>query len=270
MWPVKNGDVKVLPIDRAKIDQIVNAKTTAEAWIAIRSSLLVYGFDHILYGTNRLRGNAVFGQRSNSFFLSDLPEAFMEPFWENELYRTAPVAIWAMQNEGPMSFDYGSSRYKAGQLSPQQHDTQERLRDAGVTSGYVIGFNPPKTMIATAISLINFGMPQEAADDIWNQHGAEIQTYASVFNLKMATLPIPPAKSGLTKRQKEVLHWVAHGKTTAEVATILGLSGATIEKHLRQARDTLGVSTTTQAVLHAQINAHIFTAPDDEMQTGES
>jgi len=67
----------------------------------------------------------------------------------------------------------------------------------------------------------------------------------------MASLPIPTQRNDLTERQKEVLHWVAHGKTSAEIATILGLSSATIEKHLRQARDTLGVSTTTQAVLFA-------------------
>lgn len=254
-----------LSIDRSQVDQIVEAKTTAEAWVAIRTTLLVYGFDYILYGMNRLRGTGVFGQRTNSVFLSDLPEQLMSRFWDEELYRTTPVSIWAMQNDGAVSLGYGSTLYKNNELPPDQRATQEFLRDSGITSGYVIGFNPPKTTIATAISLINFGKSQEDCDEVWDKFGEEICTYARLFNLKMATLPIPAETSGLTKRQKEVLHWVAHGKTTAEVATILGLSGATIEKHLRQARDTLGVSTTVQAVLHAQINTHIFTSPGDDL-----
>lgn len=246
-------------LDRDAVDKLVAAKNATDAWVCIRDILKKYKFDHILYGTNRLRRAGVFGKRNDSFFLSDMPESIMSRFWEEELYQTAPVAIWAMQNEGPLSLRYGSELYHSGQLPPEQENTQRILMETGVTSGYVIGFNPPDTTIATALSLINLGRPQEETDEIWEKHGETICSYASIFNLRMASLPIPTPTTGLTERQQEVLHWVAHGKTSVEIATILGLSSATIEKHLRQARETLGVSTTTQAVLYAQINSHIFT-----------
>ncbi len=247
-------------LDRAAVDKLVAARSAADAWLCIREILSVYNFDHLLYGTNRLRSVGVFGKRSDSFFLSDLPERMMTSLWEEELYRSAPISIWAMQNEGAMSFRYGSDLFHQGDLPEDQHQTQKTLMEAGVTSGYIIGFNPPNTTVATALTLMNFGQTQEQADDIWDKHGEIITSYASIFNLRMASLPIPIQKAGLTNRQREVLHWVAHGKTSAEIATILGLSSATIEKHLRQARETLGVATTTQAVLFAQINSHIFTA----------
>ncbi len=252
--------MRQIQIDHAAIDKIVNATTAAEAWVHLRKTLRNAGFDNLLYGTNRLRKAGVFGKRADSFFLSDLPAGLMQKFWDEELYRTAPVAIWAMQNQGPMSLDYGSERYHAGELPKDQRQTQEILMEAGITSGYVVGFNPPQTTVATAVALLNMGRTQEETDENWARNGKTILTYASIFNLRMASLPLPSQKSGLTERQKEVLHWVAHGKTSAEVATILGLSTATIEKHLRQARDTLGASTTTQAVLFAQINEHIFTS----------
>ncbi len=237
----------------------MDAKNTTEAWVALRKELSRFGFDYILYGSNRLKGDGVFGKRSDSFFLADIPQEFMEKFWDEELYKTTPIAIWVAQNEGPASLRVGSDLYHADKLPPEQRKTQELLMQRGVTSGYAIGLNPPNTSTATALALINFGMPQEEADKIWEKHGDEIGCYASIFNLKMSTLPVPTSKSVLTKRQQEVLRWVGHGKTSAEVATILGLSTATIEKHLRQAREALGVSTTTQAVLHAQINSMIFT-----------
>ena len=247
-------------LDQESVDRLTSAQTSADAWLGIREILSAYKFDHLLYGTNRLRGAGVFGKKSDSFFLSDLPKEIMSPLWEEELYRTAPVAIWAMQNEGPMSLDYGSQLYKDNALPADQRAAQESLKEAGITSGYIIGFNPPNTSVATALSLINLGKSQEETDEIWEKHGSIICSYAAIFNVRMAGLPIPTQRNDLTERQKEVLHWVAHGKTSAEIATILGLSSATIEKHLRQARDTLGVGTTTQAVLFAQINSHIFTA----------
>ncbi len=247
-------------LDQTAVDRLIAARDAKEAWVSIREIMKPYGFDFTLFGSNRLRQAGVFGARSNSFFLTDLPQEVMDEIWERELYKTIPVAMWAMQNEGAISFKYGSELYHSGQLPADQKTTQEFMMEAGITSGYVIGFNPPQTSVATALALMNSGRNQEETDVIWAEHGETIKTYASLFNLRMASLPIPTEKTGLTERQKEVLHWSAHGKTSAEVATILGLSSATIEKHLRQARESLGVSTTTQAVLYAQINNHIFTS----------
>ena len=80
---------------------------------------------------------------------------------------------------------------------------------------------------------------------------------AGVAHLKILSLPIP--KQMLTKRQREVLEWVADGKTVMDTAQILGLNRATVEKHLRLAREALGVDTTPQAVLKASFHNQIYT-----------
>ncbi len=46
---------------------------------------------------------------------------------------------------------------------------------------------------------------------------------------------------GLTRRQAEVLHWVAEGKTNSEISTILGCSFFTIKNHLKEIFQRLGV-----------------------------
>jgi DNA-binding CsgD family transcriptional regulator len=52
----------------------------------------------------------------------------------------------------------------------------------------------------------------------------------------------------LTKREQEVLSWVALGKTNAEIATILSLAPSTVRKHLENVYVKLSVRTRTAAV----------------------
>ena len=55
----------------------------------------------------------------------------------------------------------------------------------------------------------------------------------------------------LTEREREVLTWVGRGKTSSEIATILGLSERTVNFHCDQAMKRLDVSNRAQAVAKA-------------------
>jgi ATP/maltotriose-dependent transcriptional regulator MalT len=57
---------------------------------------------------------------------------------------------------------------------------------------------------------------------------------------------------GLTRREAEVLYWVAQGKTNEDVATILDASLSTVKKHLLKVFDKLGVENRTAAARAAQ------------------
>lgn len=64
--------------------------------------------------------------------------------------------------------------------------------------------------------------------------------------------PVPQiATPPLGKREVETLTWAARGKTSAEIAQILGLSKRTVDFHIENARGKLGVTTRTQAVAKA-------------------
>jgi DNA-binding CsgD family transcriptional regulator len=52
----------------------------------------------------------------------------------------------------------------------------------------------------------------------------------------------------LTARERDVLAWVARGKTNAEIAQLLWLAPSTVRKHLENVYAKLGVSTRTAAV----------------------
>jgi DNA-binding CsgD family transcriptional regulator len=59
------------------------------------------------------------------------------------------------------------------------------------------------------------------------------------------------AARSLTPRERDVLDWVAAGKTNREVAEILGTSPRTVQKHLEHVFTKLGVETRTAAVMRA-------------------
>jgi DNA-binding CsgD family transcriptional regulator len=60
---------------------------------------------------------------------------------------------------------------------------------------------------------------------------------------------------GSTRREMEVLAWVAGGKTNAEAAELLSIAPGTVKKHLDHIYEKLGVGTRTEAVVKAMRTA---------------
>jgi DNA-binding NarL/FixJ family response regulator len=67
----------------------------------------------------------------------------------------------------------------------------------------------------------------------------------------VARAQIWPKSVELTDREIETLTWVARGKTSAEIAEILGLTKRTVDFHSDSARVKLGVATRTEAAIKA-------------------
>jgi DNA-binding response OmpR family regulator len=68
---------------------------------------------------------------------------------------------------------------------------------------------------------------------------------------RVARSAVWPKQVELREREIETLTWAARGKTSAEIAQILGLSKRTVDFHIDNARGKLGVATRTQAVMKA-------------------
>jgi DNA-binding CsgD family transcriptional regulator len=67
-----------------------------------------------------------------------------------------------------------------------------------------------------------------------------------------ADAPFDRAAAPLTPREREVLDWVAAGKTNRDIAAILSASPRTVEKHLERIYEKLGVETRTAAVMRVR------------------
>lgn len=61
-------------------------------------------------------------------------------------------------------------------------------------------------------------------------------------------MTVPLASRRPTTREREILALLATGSTDAEIADLLGLSPATVQTHVRNAKTKLGARTRAQAV----------------------
>lgn len=79
------------------------------------------------------------------------------------------------------------------------------------------------------------------------------EMYNKLFLLNKLT----PQQPILSPREREILLWGADGKTSEEIATILGLSQDSINFHHKTIQKKLGTTNRAQAIAHAIVKGYI-------------
>ncbi|MDQ2092792.1 helix-turn-helix transcriptional regulator [Rhodalgimonas zhirmunskyi] len=241
------------------LDEITNAPSIEVLWDLHARKMADYGFTRVLYGYTSYRSATSLGDPDDFIILTNHDKEYTDWFLGKKMFYEAPMAKWALQNEGWMSWGVLRDMLETGALSEAQMKILEYNRKVGVTCGYTVSFKSVSPRSKGAIALTGHpDMTQEEADAVWAEHGPDIVVMNNVAHLKILSLPYISPERGLTKRQLEALHWVGDGKTTADIALLMGLTPATVEKHLRLARDVLNVETTAQAVLKAALHNQMF------------
>jgi len=240
------------------LDAITNAPSIEALWSLHTEQMAAYGFDRLIYGFTRYRSGTSLGDPQDWIVLTNHAPAYMGPFINDGLYYHAPMLRWALENDGACSWRWMEDMARRDAFTPSEQRVVEFNRRMGVTAGYTISFRSVSARTKGAIALTaRVGMTQDAVEQVWAQHGEDILVMNNVLHLKLMTLPYSGART-LTPRQREVLQWVGDGKTTQDIALLIGLTPATVEKHLRLAREALDVETTAQAVLKAAFYNQMF------------
>ncbi|WP_342075739.1 LuxR family transcriptional regulator [Yoonia sp. SS1-5] len=240
------------------LDRLTTATTVEELWDLHVKKMAEYGFDRIMYGFTRYRTSSSLGDPQDWVLLSTQSPEYMKVFFDEGLYYHAPMLKWALANDGACSWRWMMDMNRIDNLTKSEMRVMEFNKEMGVTAGYTISFRSISERTKAAIALTaKTGLSQDAVEQTWAKHGDAIIVMNNVMHLKLLTLPYTGERH-LTKRQREVLQWVGDGKTTQDIALLLGLTAATVEKHLRLAREALDVETTAQAVLKAAFYNQMF------------
>lgn len=240
------------------LEEITSASTIEQLWQVHTEQMAAYGFDRIIYGFTRYLSGTSLGDPQDWVVLTNQSNAYMRPFIEDGLYFHAPMLRWALENDGACSWRWMEEMVRKEAFTPSEMKVIDFNRKMGVTAGYTISFRSLSVRTKGAIALTaKVGMSQDSVEQVWADHGKDILVMNNVAHLKLMTLPYFGSRS-LTKRQREVLQWVGDGKTTLDIALLIGLTPATVEKHLRLAREALDVETTAQAVLKAAFYNQMF------------
>lgn len=237
---------------------VTAAQSVEDLWALHVAKMADYGFDRLIYGFTRYRSGASLGDPQDWVLLTNHAKSYIEPFVDGGLYFHAPMLKWAIENDGACSWRWMEEMVLSDSMTPSERRVVAFNRDHGVTAGYTISFRALSARSKGAIALTApAGTSQDDVERVWAEHGDEIVLMNNVMHLKLLTLPYSGART-LTKRQREVLEWVGDGKTTQDIALLLGLTPATVEKHLRLAREAMDVDTTAQAVLKAAFYNQMF------------
>jgi len=239
-------------------EALMDGTSVDEVWYTLVQSMAEYGFDRVLYGVTHSRTGTFLGQSDDFLVLSNHPSDYLDAFIRTGAYVDAPMVKWAIDNVGVASWRHIQDRARAGDLSEAELRVIELNQRHGLIAGYSISFRNATVRTKGAIGLCAHKCSQDHVDSIWTSYGREIEMLCRLAHLKLTSLPSPAPSRPLTPRQREVLEWVGVGKTTQDIALLMGVTNATVEKHLRLAREALSVETTAQAVLKASVHNQIF------------
>lgn len=246
-------------IDTAHLNALLNAPSIEDVWEMHTRQMAQYGFDRLIYGFTRYRTSTSLGDPDDFVLLSNHKPEYMDVFIGDGLYHHAPMVRWALDNEGACSWSVLAQMLATETLTKEERKVVDFNLSMQVTAGYSISFKSMSSRSKGAIALTaRPGMSQDECDAVWDTHGDDIVLLNNVVHLRILTLPYTAPGRSLTKRQKEVLGWVGDGKTIQDIAMLLELTPATVEKHLRLAREALSVETTAQAVLKAAFQNQFF------------
>jgi len=238
---------------------IANSQSIEELWESHVAKMVEFGFDRLIYGFTRYRTATSLGDPSDFIVLTNHSTDYTDVFINEGHYFNAPMVHWALDNEGAKSWKLLAEMRASETLTTAERRVLEFNRKMDVVAGYTVSFKSISARSKGAIALTaKAGMTQSEADDVWAVHGDDITLMNNIVHLKILTLPYIAPNRSLTQRQREVLEWVGDGKTTQDIAMLMGLTQATVEKHLRLARDKLAVETTAQAVMKATFSNQMF------------
>lgn len=244
---------------RDYLHKVARCPTIEELWETHTSKMAEYGFDRLIYGFTRYRTSTSLGDPEDFVILTNHSLEYTDEFLGGGLYFHAPMVRWALSHDGACSWTVLHDMARERAMTPAEERVTEFNRRMHVLAGYTVSFKSISARSKGAIALTaRKEISQDEIDEVWAEHGNDIKLMNDIAHLKILTLPYTAPNRSLTPRQREALEWVGDGKTMQDIALLMGLTSATVEKHLRLAREALSVETTAQAVLKAAFANQMF------------
>ncbi len=249
------------------LTRIAEATSIASVWALSAPFFADLGFSRQNYGFTRFRHMQTIGDPDDALFLTTCDAAYAKVYFSNGFYARTPVFRWAERNSGSCTWAWVKDAYAAGELTADEIAAVQKNAAMGIFAGVSVSFPEASARSKGALGLIaDQGLGHAEVEVIWAANRDTMLAVAHMMHLRIIQLPHLSPNRALTTRQREALEWVADGKTTQDIALLMGVSGAMVEKHLRLAREALNVETTAQAVAKGALLNMIFQrGPQQEM-----
>lgn len=209
------------------------------------------GFKHVTYHVARSSG--VTGSSRLPYIISNYPDSWVTHYFREHYLDDDPVVSRFLRDRRPFMW---SQLGGLDDLSRHQRRLFDEARDAGLTGGITVPIHGRAGV--AALSAIPDGSAREAEAAI-NRNQQLLRLIGLPYHMAACSALLEKSLTGdssrrrslLSPREREVLQWTAKGKSTWEIAVVLGISEKSVEFHMEAAKRKLQVFNRTHAVAKA-------------------
>ncbi|RJE87212.1 helix-turn-helix transcriptional regulator [Paracoccus onubensis] len=228
------------------VETVDEAGDVDEVVSALCRSLELYGFDACLITNLPMRRRDHWHEH---ILANRWPEEWFIRYNASGHYRHDPCVTRCCQSAAPFTW----SDVRQESLEDAAIKVMEEAHEFGLLQGICVPLHTPFAPPAVvSIAGENSEIAQQAISSL-----SIIARHALETILRFLLSTNEPPQSHLSRREREVLQWIAEGKTAWEVSRILSLSEHTVLTHQRNAKQKLGAANTVHAVVKAFLRHEI-------------
>jgi len=218
----------------------IEAQTsTQDLWTLMRDFFHAHGFDKISYHHISGRPNAPLPVEVGADGFDD---RWVCHYIREKLFMVDPITELAQRATTPF---FWADVHKLVQLTPDQRGYLAQMKAAGLGNGLAFQVYGPG--MRNGYVGLGFSNPDNVPDPATVQ---EMQFVAQAGHIRYCALvPLRSTELRLSPRERDVLRWIARGKSNSVIADILEVSPHTVDTLMRRVFKKLGTSDRTTAAI---------------------
>lgn len=221
------------------IRAVEEAKTPSEVCASLLRTVSQFGMRHILAGTIPTPGSNRLQQEAH-VLLHDWPQEWWDRYFSHGYLFVDPAIKHVLNDTRPFLWS---------DLDPLCRDNPAAKRVMREASEFQLKNGFTVSLMTLDGTIAGFSLAGERLELSPEHHG--MMQLLATYALGRTLILEEPIRAPLTVRERDVLRWVAEGKSDWEIGVILNISEHTADKMLRLAREKLGASTRAHAVARA-------------------
>jgi len=213
-----------------------------ELFEAVKATVSKLGFDYCAYGMQSPLSIA----EPKTIMLNNYPQAWQKRYVEQRYVKVDPTVKHCMTSLQPLVWSSQSANTQA------EKDFWEEARSYGLNVGWAQSsrdFIGTRGMLTLARSSDQLSEKEQKAQ-YTNMYWLTQTVHSSIAKI-VNDVEFSQFNLYLTSREKEALRWTAEGKTSAEIAQILGVTERTVNFHLCNSMQKLNVNNKISAAIRA-------------------
>lgn len=204
---------------------------------AYRDLIESCGYEHFV-----LSGVPTFERDPRKLVAHDAwPQGWLDRFEKQSYFRDDPVCLFAAGRTRPFAWREARAEHATTARTQQIENEAAQM---GLRSGFVM----PLCSMTSWQTVISIASP-ERTEELDDADQGQLYLASAFLMNALERLSVDELDDPiLSRREAEVLQWVANGKTYWEVSRILSISEKTVEHHVGRIRHKLDAATTPHAV----------------------